>query len=97
MGTNFGHAETLLLKRQDRLLFEVIVLLDFTVDEVGGEALDGVVELEFPEVSACVSHPEGGPASVLLSMEVLIMLNISETIFQNSSVEKRVQSVARCG
>ena len=97
LGSNSCHAPTLLLNSQDRLRFEVLVLLNLTVDEVSGEALDGIVELVFPEVSACVSHEVGGPASILLSMEILIHLNISETILQNSSVEKGVQGVARCG
>ena len=79
-GSNSCHAHTLLLNRQDRLVFEVLELLNLTVDDVGSEALDGIVELVFPEVSACVSHEVGGPAGIFLSMEILILLNISETI-----------------
>ena len=96
MSTNIYHAETTLLKGQDRLLSEVIVLLNFTVDEVRSEAFNGVVELVFPEVSGCISHQKVGPASILLSMEVLIMLDISKTILQNSSVEKGVEGVPGC-
>ena len=96
IGSNVHHAEHALLKSQDCILFEVIVLLDLTEDKVGGEALDGVVELVFPEVSAHVTHQKVGPASILLSMDVLIMLDISETILQDGSVEKGVQGVPRC-
>ena len=70
-GTSPSHAEAILLKRQDRLLFEFIVLLDFAVDELGGEVLDGAVELVFPEAPICVSHSIGRPASILHSMRCL--------------------------
>ena len=90
LGTDASQAEHALLKSQDRLIFEVIVLLNFSVDEVCSEALNGVVELVFPEVSPRISHEKVWPASILLPMDVLKLLDISESILQDCSVEKGV-------
>ena len=94
-GTDARSAEHLLLESHDRLLLQVLVLLNLTEDNVGGEALNGVVELVLPEVLARVSHQEVRPARILLSMQVLIFLDVGETIFQHCGVEEGVQGVTR--
>ena len=57
------------------LRLQVTILLDLSEDQVGSEALYGVVELVLPELAGLSAHPIVWPVRVLLAMQILEVLN----------------------
>ena len=84
-----------LLEGHHGLLFQVAIVLDLSEDHVGGESLDSVVELVFPESLGGSTHPVVGPAGVHLTVQMLVVLNSGKALLEDRSVEKWVQSVTR--
>ena len=75
------------------LRFQVAILLDLSEDQVGGEALHGVVELVLPELAGLSAHPIVWPVRVLLAMQILEMLDHGQTLLQNCRVQQWVKRV----
>ena len=79
-----------LLEGHHGLLFQVAIVLDLSEDHVGGESLDSVVELVFPESVGSSAHPVVGPAGVHLTVQMLVVLNSGKALLEDGSVEKWV-------
>ena len=79
-----------LLEGHHGLLFQVAIVLDLSEDHVGGESLDSVVELVFPESVGGSAHPVVGPAGVHLAMQMLVVLDRGKALLEDRSVEKWV-------
>ena len=84
-----------LLEGHHSLLFQVAIVLDLSEDHVGGESLDSVVELVFPESVGGSAHPVVWPAGVHLAVQMLVVLDRGKALLEDRSVEKWVQSVTR--
>lgn len=71
----------------------VPVLGNVSVDQVGGEALHGIVALELPQVVAKTLHGEVGPVRVLDAVAVAVVLNDSEAVLESLGVKEGVQRI----
>ena len=76
------------------LRLQVTILLDLSEDQVGGEALYGVVELVLPELAGLSAHPIVWPVRVRLAMQSLEVLDHAKTLLQDRRVEQWVKRVA---
>ena len=75
------------------LRLQVAILLDLSEDQVGGEALHGVVELVLPELACLSAHPVVWPVRVLLAVQILEVLDHGETLLQNRRVQQWVERI----
>ena len=86
-----------LIESHDSLCLEVAILLDFTEDHIGSEALNSIVELILPKLRGLVAHPIVWPIRISLSMECSEVLNHLQSLLEDCSVQKGVQSVSAHG
>ena len=86
---------TLLLVGEEDLGAHVFQVLNIVVHNVGGESFDSVVEFVFVQMFARPPNEEVRPSMNLNAISVLVSFDISQSLLQNCSVQKRVQSISR--
>jgi len=75
---------------------EVSVLLNFSENDVGGEGLDGVVELVAHEVAGCALHVVMGPVlESVAAISDLVVFNQSKSLLEDVCVKEGVECVLR--
>jgi len=77
--------------------FQVAIVLDLSEDHVAHAALNRQIELVLPELVCCSTHPIVWPSGVHLAMQVLVVLNLGETLLENGRVQQWVESVTAHG
>ena len=65
---------------------QVAVLRDVSVDQVGSEAFNRVVDFVPVHVSGKSAHCEVGPVRILNAARVAVVLNYGQTVFQCFSI-----------
>lgn len=86
-----------LLQGGQRGLMHHTPVLVVIVHEVASASLDQQVHLVPHEIPGCTLHGEVGPVSPLHTVQVLVVLDHSETVAQGFSVQQGVQCVAGHG
>lgn len=84
----------LLISGKESDVLDVAVVLDLTVDLVDEEGLQGVVELEFPEMGAHISHGVVGPVGMLNSVKQAVVVSNPETVLEGVKIDGGVESIS---
>ena len=79
---------------QESDVLNIAIVLDLTVNLVDEECLHSVVELEFPDVGAHVSHGIVGPVSVLNTVKQAVMVSNPETVLESVKIDGRVEGIS---
>lgn len=95
MDANGAKVGKTLLDSHHSLLVEVPMVLYLTEKHVRCGTLDSIVELEFPQTLSGLAHPIVRPFGVLGTMEVVVVVDVSEALLQDSGVEQGVERVTR--
>ena len=82
-----------MLEGHHSLLVQVAIVLNLTVKHVTSGTLHSKVELVLPKPGSSLSHPVVGPASILRSVQHVVVLDGGEALLQDRSIEQRVKGV----
>ena len=95
MHANGAKVGKTLLDGHHSLLVEVPVELHLAVEHVRCGTLHSIVELVFPQTLSCRAHPVVRPSRVLGTVEVVVVVNVSEALLEDGGVEQGVECVTR--
>lgn len=91
---NLEEVLELLVCGEERRTVNIAVVLDLTVNLIGEECLNSVVELEFPEMASNIPNGVVGPVSVLSTVKETIMVGHPQTVLEGVKVNDRVQGIS---